>query len=128
MGSSRGTERKGARHPIAYLHLCSERDQVGSLVGCQGLLILGEHVGHLFKCEAEFVRFDELGDQGRILAWEPIIQSDQEAVQKPGDLLVVAALHPKIVSDQAHSLAAERVRGIGASVRAQGGPARHAIV
>jgi hypothetical protein len=69
MGSSRGTQRKGARHPIAYLHLCSERDQVGSLVGCQGLLILGEHVGHLFKCEAEFVRFDELGDQGRILAW-----------------------------------------------------------
>jgi hypothetical protein len=64
------------------------------------LLILADHVGHLFKGEAEFVRVDELRDQGDVLARKSIVESDEKAVQLPGDLFVVRAIHPRIVPDE----------------------------
>ena len=48
--------------------------------GPQGLLVFGKHVRHVFKSDAEFVRVDELSDQGDVLAGEPVIQPDEEAV------------------------------------------------
>jgi hypothetical protein len=104
--SSLGTERQRMRNPITHRHPIREREHVSSLVRCERQLVLGEDVGYLFKCQAEFVRVNELGDQGDVLAREPVIQPDEEPVQKSGDVLVVGAIHAKYGARPLHSSAA----------------------
>lgn len=106
--SLRGAVPKSARDTVAHLHPLHECEHVGPLVWGERLLVLAQNVSHLFECEPEFVRVDELGDQRDVLARKPIIQADEEAVQLPGDLFVGGEIHGGIVSQETHSRAAIR--------------------
>jgi hypothetical protein len=81
--SSLRTERQRVRNPITHMHPIREREHVSSLFRCGRRLLLGEGVGYLFKCQAEFVRVNELGDQGDVLVREPVLQPDEEPCRRP---------------------------------------------
>jgi hypothetical protein len=73
--SSFGTEGQRSGNPVAHLHPVGECEHVSPFACRERLLILGEHVGHLFECKAKLVRIDELSDQRDILARKAVIRS-----------------------------------------------------
>ena len=87
------TEGESVGHSVAHLHVVGEIEHVRALVAGQRLFPLAQNVSHLFESEPQLVRVDELSDQGDILPGQPVIQSNEESVQTPGDLLVVGTVH-----------------------------------
>jgi hypothetical protein len=78
---------------LIHVHSVNKGQHVRALVWRQGLLVLADHIGRLLQSQTQLPNIDELGDQGHVLAWQPIVQPDEETTEKAGDLFMGDGVH-----------------------------------
>lgn len=61
-------EPKSPRNTATHVQPVYELKHVSPLAGGQRLLVLAQHIGHLFEGQTKFAGVDELGDQRDVLS------------------------------------------------------------
>jgi len=81
------------RNEVVHLHRAGQRQHVTAFLTGDGDLVLGEGTGDFLQRQAVLSDLDEVVQQSCLPASQAALQSDQQAVQPPGQILVVSRIH-----------------------------------
>ena len=83
---------------IIHVHCGGQGQHVAAFLVGDGRLGLGERPGDFLQGQAVFADFDEVVQLPRVLAVQPVLDPDEQAVQPPGQVLVIRRIHSTMMA------------------------------
>jgi len=94
---------------VIGVHRGGQSQHVAAFLVSDGHPGLGERAGDFLKGQAVFADFDEVVQLPRVLAVQPVLEPDEQAVQPPDQILVVRRIQSTMMARPCARLVAVQV-------------------